>query len=346
MLLVLLLLFPIAVAVSGWVAFVTWRESPLLLPEEGVTVVIPRGSGVNRAAELLAEKLGGHALLWRALVWDLRPKQVVAGYYQFAPATTPRSALEKVERGEVIRDRLTIVEGWTFRQMQAAIDAHPYLEHTLAGAEEATILRAIGAKVPYAEGWFFPDTYLFDRMSSDRTIYRMAHERMQEIVAKVWAERDPDLPLKSPEELLILASIVEKETGHPDDRAKVASVFINRLRRGMPLQSDPTVIYGLGAAYDGTLTRRDLQHASAHNTYTRAGLPPTPIALPGLAALTAVAHPEKSDYLYFVASGKDETSIFSRTLAEHNRAVEQYRKTMRGAEGSGAKKSALHEEQR
>ncbi|BBD77369.1 endolytic transglycosylase MltG [Hydrogenophilus thermoluteolus] len=328
------LLLLVLVALGGvWTLLERWRTTPLPVTET-VSVQIPRGTGVIGAAERLAQTLGGETLLWRWLVWRERPERVIAGYYQFPPSVSPQEALAMVVRGEVIRDRITIVEGWTFRQMQAAIDAHPYLTHTLQGADEQTILSAIGAQVPYAEGWFFPDTYLFDRMTPDQTIYRQAHERMRRVLAEVWAGRDPDLPLESPEALLILASIVEKETAHPEDRGKVASVFLNRLRKGMPLQSDPTVIYGLGERYDGSLSKRDLRHDTAHNTYTRQGLPPSPIALPSLASLQAVAHPEKTDYLYFVASGTDATSIFSRTLTEHNRAVRAYRQAMRNAEST------------
>lgn len=326
----------VAVAAGAVFLFSAWRGEPRHFSGGEAIVVVPRGAAVGQVAEQLARTFGDAPIGWYLLAKVRQTQRVVAGYYHFPDGTSPEAAWRMVERGEVIRDRLTIVEGWTFAQMRAAIDAHPYLTHTLAGASSEAILQAIGAKVPYAEGWFFPDTYFFDRMSTDRDLYRQAHERMKEVLAAVWAGRDPDLPLTSPEELLILASLIEKETSHPEDRPKVAAVFVNRLRHGMPLQSDPTVAYGLSEGFVGPLTTRHLKSDHPHNTYTRSGLPPTPIALPGRAALEAAAHPERSDYLYFVATGVDARSVFSRTLEEHNRAVRAYRRAVAEAKGSTA----------
>jgi UPF0755 protein len=336
----------VVMALGAIAAFWYWQVAPRQLASDELIVVIPRGAGVGQVADQMAKAFGDPTPFWRLLAKATNTRQVVAGYYRFRPGITPAEAWRQIVAGDVIRDRLTIIEGWTFAQMQAAIDSHPYLSHTLAGAAPQTILQAIAAKVPFAEGWFFPDTYLFDRMTPDRDLYRQAHEQMVRTVAAVWAERDPDLPLGSPEELLILASLIEKETGHPDDRAKVASVFVNRLRRGMPLQSDPTAVYGVSGRPDGPITRTDLARDHAHNTYTRSGLPPTPIALPSLASLKAAAHPERTDYLYFVATGTGGRSHFSRTLSEHNRAVKAYRAAVAANSASGSSSTAPGESSR
>ncbi|MCX7946054.1 MAG: endolytic transglycosylase MltG [Hydrogenophilus sp.] len=322
-------------AVGGaatWGGLLYWAEQPLPLAQP-VEVQIQQGSGVLQAIVQVGEALGGPRWAWVWLGWWERPAVVRAGFYRFEAGTSPRGAVAKLATGAVIRERLTIVEGWTVRQMLAAVRAHPFIRQTIEGENEAELLAAIGAKVPYAEGWFFPDTYLFDRMSEDRTILAEAHSRMRAELAAAWAARAPDLPLASEEELLILASIVEKETAHPEDRAKVASVFINRLIRGMPLQADPTVIYGRGEERERSLSRADLARDTPFNTYTRKGLPPTPIALPGRAALWAAAQPAKTDFLYFVASGVDERSVFSRSLPEHQQAVQRYRAAVAGEGG-------------
>jgi UPF0755 protein len=223
----------------------------------------------------------------------------------------------------VLRERLTIVEGWTFRELRAALGAAADLRQDSARLTDAELLRAIGATESHPEGLFAPDTYLFDPGSSDLDLLRSAYRAQLAQVAQAWEKRAADAPLKSPYELLILASIVEKETGQADERALVAAVFVNRLKIGMRLQTDPTVIYGLGEKFDGNLRKRDLLADGPYNSYTRAGLPPTPIALPGRASLLAAVTPAPSRALYFVARG-DGTSQFSETLTEHNRAVAKY----------------------
>ena len=220
---------------------------------------------------------------------------------------------------------LTLVEGWTFRQWRGRLDRHPDLRHDTAGLSEAQLLERLGIRSSSLEGQLFPDTYLFDKQSSDLDLLARAHRAMRRKLDAEWSQRQQDLPYKSPQEALIMASIIEKETGREADRSLVAAVFVNRLRKGMLLQTDPTVIYGLGDGFDGNLRKRDLQSDSPYNTYMRAGLPPSPIAMPGLASLKAALNPAATDVLYFVARG-DGSSEFSRTLDEHNRAVNKYQR--------------------
>jgi UPF0755 protein len=233
--------------------------------------------------------------------------------------------LEQFVAGRVVLEQLTVVEGWNFAQLRHALDAHPALLHALRGLPEQQLMRALGHDGQSAEGQFFPDTYRFAAGTSDRKILELAYDRMQLELEQSWNARAPQLPLSNSAQALILASIVEKETGREDERAKVAAVFVNRLHQGMRLQSDPTVIYGLGARYDGDIHTRDLETDTPYNTYTRAGLPPTPIALPGAASLQATLHPADIDALYFVATGDgDGTHQFSATLAQHDVAVRAY----------------------
>ena len=260
--------------------------------------------------ELLARALG-------------RDQDIKAGSYELAAAPTPLELLDKLTRGDVTQVELRFIEGWTFRQLRAALDAHPGLRHDLQGLPDAEVLRRIGAPEPHPEGLFFPDTYLFSRNTSDLRLLQRAYAAMRQHLAQEWAARDPSVPYRSPYEALIMASIVEKETGRAEDRDMVAGALANRLRAGMLLQVDPTVIYGLGEAFDGNLKRGHLQADSPYNTYLRPGLPPTPIAAPGLASLRAALHPAKTQALYYVSRG-DGSSEFSRTLEEHNRAVRKY----------------------
>jgi UPF0755 protein len=255
-------------------------------------------------------------------------KNIKAGNYEVSEPVTPYRLLQKIVQGEVTQATVVFVEGWTFRQTRKALDEHPDLAHATRGLTDAEVLQRLGIGDASPEGLFFPDTYHFARGNSDLRVLRRAHRLMQSHLDAQWAARAPDLPLATPYEALILASIVEKETGREEDRPLVAAVFANRLRKGMPLQADPTVIYGLGEAFDGNLRKRDLQADAPYNTYTRAGLPPTPIAMPGLASLAATLNPPKSDALYFVSRG-DGSSHFSRTLGEHERAVTKYQRAGR-----------------
>jgi len=250
---------------------------------------------------------------------------IKAGSYGLLEPASPLELLRKITEGEIRLGRVTVVEGWKFSEMRQALAARDDLSHDTALMNDQELLAAIGARVEYAEGWFFPDTYFYDHGSSDLALYKRAHELMVAALAEGWARRAPGLPYRSPEEALAMASIVEKETGVPEERPQIAAVFINRLRIGMRLQTDPTVIYGLGAAFDGNLRRVDLETDTPYNTYTRAGLPPTPIALPGQAALDAAFHPDTTRALYFVATGGGR-HVFSTNLDDHNRAVARYQR--------------------
>jgi UPF0755 protein len=249
--------------------------------------------------------------------------QVKPGSYQLDSSTSPLQLLDIISKGKVTQSEISIIEGWTFRQFRAVMDASPTLRHDSTKLTETEILQRIGAIEKHAEGLFFPDTYNYASGSSDLVILKRAYQTMQRHLQECWNIRATDLPLSSPYEALILSSIVEKETGQAKDRDMIAAVFINRLRKRMRLQTDPTVIYGIGDKFDGNLRKRDLKSDTPFNTYTRDGLTPTPIALPGLASLQAAVNPAKSDALYFVARG-DGTSKFSRSLTEHNDAVRRY----------------------
>ena len=248
-----------------------------------------------------------------------------AGIYEIDRPLTPLELLRKVTQGDYTQAGITFVEGWTFRQMRKTLDEHSAVRHDTRSLSDAEILQRLSIAQASPEGWFFPDTYYFSSGASDITVLRRAHHLMQSHLAAQWSQRAQNLPFTGPYEALILASIVEKETGKKEERPLIAAVFVNRLRRGMILQADPTVIYGMGEKFDGNIRKHDLTTDTPYNTYTRAGLPPTPIAMPGLAALSATLNPAASDVLYFVARG-DGSSHFSRTLAEHERAVTKYQK--------------------
>jgi UPF0755 protein len=263
----------------------------------------------------------------RTFVWGVRlsgsARALKAGEYRFADGITAAALLEQVVAGRVVEYPLALIEGWNFHQVMKAIAQAPKLQQTLAGLSPAQVMERIGRKGEHWEGRFYPDTYLYTSAHSDATILARAYQRMQAVLEQEWQGRDPKVPYRNAYEALILASIVEKETGKPDERPLIAAVFLNRLRLGMRLQTDPTVIYGLGERFDGNLRVKDLRTDTPYNTYTRAGLPPTPIAMAGVAALRAVFHPVESRALYFVSRG-DGSHVFSETLSEHNKAVVQY----------------------
>lgn len=252
-------------------------------------------------------------------------RQIRAGNYEIEPGSTPRSLLRKLVRGEESLRSVTLVEGWTLRQVRAALQKEELLRPDTQGLEPEKIMEALGLPGVPAEGRFYPDTYSYARGSSDLALLKRAVHAMDRKLAAAWQARAPDSPLRTPQELLVLASIIEKETGRASDRPMISGVFVNRLRLGMPLQTDPTVIYGLGEAFDGNLRKRDLQADTPWNTYTRRGLPPTPIAMPGWGSLLAAVQPANTQALYFVARG-DGSSAFSASLQEHNRAVNQYQR--------------------
>lgn len=320
----------LASVAAGGLAWFALTPIPLNNPagaEKPLDFTIPAGYGLRAVSRQLAAE-GMDFSPWQFTVLARllgKAGAIQAGSYEVEAGVTPWQLLDKLTRGDVSQGALLFVEGMNFRQLRAALDAHPDLRHDTAGLSEAEILALIGAAEKYPEGLFFPDTYLFTKRSSDVELLGRAYRAMQQRLARAWEARAPGLPLKTPYEALILASIVEKETGLAEDRPLVASVFVNRLRIGMALQTDPTVIYGMGERFGGNLRKRDLQADTPYNTYRRPGLPPTPIAMPGQAALQAALQPAPGDKLYFVARG-DGSSEFSRNLGEHNRAVTQYQK--------------------
>lgn len=314
---------------AAMAGIVAWRlHAPVTLPGGSPVEfeLTPGTSLKGTAAELARRGLVDEPELF-VLAGRLlgRAGAIKAGHYQITRPHSPLELLDKITRGDVTLAEITFIEGWTFRQLRAALDQHPDLRHETAALNESQLLAAIGASAPSLEGLFFPDTYFFSKGSSDLEVLRRAYRTMQEHLNQAWAERRPGLPLGDPYQALILASIVEKETGRESDRTMVAGVFVNRLRLGMRLQSDPTVIYGMGSSFDGNLRKKDLVDNTPFNTYTRDGLPPTPIALPGRASLQAVTRPAETKALYFVARG-DGTSEFSDSLADHNRAVNRYQR--------------------
>lgn len=310
-------------------AFIAWRwlDSPLPLAAPTAELSIEAGTTPRAVAQAWVDAgvqtSPDFLFAWFRVSGEAR--RIRAGSYEIETGTTPRQLLAKLVQGDETLEQVRIIEGWTLRQLRAALAQAPHLKPTTAGWSEAQLMQALGAPGVAAEGRFFPDTYRYSRGVSDLTVLKRAHATLQRRLAETWAQRSADTPLKSADELLTLASIVEKETGLPSDRGLVAGVFINRLRIGMPLQTDPTVIYGLGERFDGNLRRRDLETDTPFNTYTRRGLPPTPISMPGLASLRATLNPAPTRALYFVARG-DGSSVFSETLADHNRAVNKYQR--------------------
>jgi UPF0755 protein len=257
--------------------------------------------------------------------------RIKTGHYQIPPAASPQDILRQLAEGRVVLEALTIVEGWTFADMRRAVEAHPRIRVTLGGKSIAEVMTAIGHGGENPEGRFYPDTYRFAADTTDRELFALAYRKMAEALDAAWATRAAALPLNTPYEALTLASIVEKETGLASERPRIAGVFITRLRRNMRLQTDPTVIYGLGSAYDGNIRERDLRTDTPYNTYTRAGLPPTPIALPSREAIVAVTQPLETGEIFFVATGNgDGSHVFSATLEEHNAAVQRYLARLRG----------------
>ena len=301
--------------------------TPLPVARLPAEVEIPRGAGLRTAIEQIEK--GGISvrrhqfeLLARALG---RERAIKAGNYQLLQPLSPLELLNKLTRGDVTQAEVRLIEGWTFSQFRAALDASPDLRHDSAGLDDTEVLGRLQAAEPHPEGLFFPDTYLFAKGSSDLAVLRRAYRAMQRHLADEWKARDANAPYQSPYEALVMASIIEKETGRAGERDLIGGVLINRLRIGMRLQADPTVIYGLGASFDGNLKRDHLADDGPYNTYTRAGLPPTPIAMPGLASLRSAMRPARTDALYYVSRG-DGSSQFSRTVEEHNRAVSRFQR--------------------
>lgn len=315
----------LAASFAAWMAW--FAHTPVELRATPLEFSIAPGTGLRGTAREMARAGIGFApwqfeLLARVLGESTRIK---AGSYEVGEGVTPLQLLSKLTRGDVSQGEIVFIEGWTFRQLRAALDAAPDLKHDSQRLSNREILDRVGVRERSPEGLFLPDTYLFDRHTSDIDLLGRAYRAMQRVLQQEWELRDPALPYADSQRALTVASLIEKETGRTSDRPLVAAVFANRLRKGMPLQTDPSVIFGLGEDFDGNLRRKDLARDTPYNTYTRAGLPPGPIALPGIASIRAALHPARSDYLYFVARG-DGSSVFSGTLDEHNRAVARYQK--------------------
>jgi UPF0755 protein len=320
----------VLVVSAGAAAVYFWRgfESPLPMRADRVQVRIANGASTRTIAHAIrAAGVDLNELEFIALARASgATRSLRAGRYEIENGMSMRSVVGMIQRGEVMRERLTVVEGATFQDLREQFDSTSELQHQTAKLSNAQLLQAIGAPERNPEGLFAPDTYVFDPGSSDLDLYRRAYRMQADRLAHAWDTRAPDLPYNTPYEALIMASLVEKETGQAAERRRVAGVFVNRRRRGMPLQTDPSVIYGLGERFDGRLHRKDLDADTPYNTYLRTGLPPTPIALPGQASIEAALNPEATRDLFFVARG-DGTSEFSATLAEHQRAVDRFQRT-------------------
>jgi UPF0755 protein len=321
-----LLLAALAAVVAGWYDFERFTRTPLAVGAQRQTLDVERGSNLRGiVAQLRSRGLTrGPSLYWRVLAERMHvADRLHAGEYALDPGTTPGQLLDAMAAGRVLQRDFTIVDGWTFRQLRDALATVPTLRHDGASLDEAELMRRIGAPGEKPEGRFLPETYAYVKGDSDLDILKRAHLAMVRTLAELWPARDKDLPLASAYEALILASIIEKETGRAEERPKIAGVFVRRLRNHMLLQTDPAVIYGMGEAYAGNIRRSDLLADTPYNTYLHAGLPPTPIALPGRPAIEAALHPAPGDALYFVARG-DGSHVFARSLAEHNRNVACY----------------------
>ncbi len=317
------LFLAIAVALVFWMQREVLEQSLHVEAEQVLNV--PAGSTPNGLLLQLEQQGALRGAFWLRLTWRLQGyvQPLHTGEYQLEPGMTVAQLLEKWRTGDILQHRVTLVEGWNFQQVRAALARQEKLEQTLGEASNSDIMRELGQANVHPEGRFFPDTYNFVRGQSDLDILRQANQRLQQVLAEEWAERADDLPYKNSDEALIMASIIEKETGVAHEREEISGVFNRRLKIGMLLQTDPTVIYGMGDNYTGKITRADLRRPTPYNTYVIAGLPPTPIAMVGREAIYAALHPKAGKSLYFVARG-DGSHVFSNTLAEHNKAVREY----------------------
>ena len=330
-------------ALAGIAAWLGWRQyerhwlaTPLPALTEPVTFEVPPGASLASVAHDLAQR----GLIDRPGIWlrhGVRTRlatRIQAGEYRLVPGTSPATLLDQFVAGDVVLHSITVPEGWTFRQALELLQSQPLVRVELGGLTDAELLTRLGLRDPHPEGLFFPDTYRFPRGTSDRALLLQAHARLERELQDAWAARAPGLPLESPRDALILASLVEKETAAIDERPLIAGVFVNRLRKGMRLQTDPSVIYGLGELFDGNLRRRDLEADTPYNSYTHAGLPPTPIALVGREALVAATRPARTTALYFVATGLgDGRHFFAETLEAHNANVSRHLANLRVGRG-------------
>ena len=319
-------------AVFAAVQVNTFLQTSVAVPEEGAEFEIVSGTSFRTVSnDLAARDIISHPHIFRAYArWKGQAETIQAGDYRIATGTTPVELLRQFTSGAVQLYSFTIIEGWNQWELLSALHSHAQIDASLTDEDWPALLEEFGAGHTHPEGLFLPETYHFPRGTSDRKVLQQAFEHMQEVLAEEWAGRAESLPISAPYEALTLASIVEKETARADERSRIAGVFVRRLEKRMRLQTDPTVIYGIGKGFNGNLTRRDLQTDTPYNTYTRHGLPPTPIALPGRAAIHAALHPASGDELYFVATGLgDGSHTFSATKAEHDAAVAAYLRRLR-----------------
>ncbi|MBC7405300.1 MAG: endolytic transglycosylase MltG [Cytophaga sp.] len=315
----------IGLIVGTWFAY--WAAQPILHNEKSVEFNIKPGSSVRSLSRQISEAgVPLNPIMFEVLVRiSGKGNKMKAGFFELESEKSPFDLIDKIVNGEFSQTSISIIEGWTFRQMRNVIDTNLSIKHDTSSMSEKELIHKINPDFQSAEGLFFPDTYLFAKGSSDLQIFQQAHQSMLRHLDDAWKVKGATLPYRNSYDALIMASIIEKETGQPNERSMIAAVFINRLKVGMLLQTDPTVIYGMGEEYKGKIRKRDLLTDTPYNTYTRAGLPPTPIALPGLASISAAMNPANSDALYFVSKGNG-TSQFSDNLSEHNRAVNKYQR--------------------
>ncbi len=313
----------------GWIMMELqqFADTPMNLPDAGTDYTLNPGTTLRSLATDLKHKgYIDNSIYLRILArWTGQGKQIKAGEYHIQPGTTPTQLLDQLVAGQVTTYNITLVEGLNFRQMLSLINAHKALSHTLEGLSDEQIMSRLGRRGMHPEGRFLADTYNFPKGTTDLALLKRAYRAMEELLKREWENRDPSVPFKDPYQALILASIVEKETALAEERPEIAGVFVRRLNKNMRLQTDPTVIYGMGDEYSGNIRRKDLQTDTPYNTYTRGGLTPTPICMPGKDAIRAVMHPAQGKYLYFVAKNRgDGSHHFSESLEEHNRAVQKY----------------------
>lgn len=334
--LLLLVAIVAALAAAFWM-YSGFADAPMPGVKPGTSLVVKQGDSLPVVLRRLREAgIGGSTLEWTALARQLGAAgRIQVGEYRIEPGLTPRQLLVDMRDGRVIQHKVTIVEGWTIRDVRAALAKAEPLVHDAAQLDDAALMARLGHPGQHPEGRFLPETYVYTRGDGELDVLRRAYASMQKALDAAWRSRAADTVLKSPDEMLTLASIVEKETGIPEERPQIAGLFLRRLKIGMMLQTDPTVIYGMGSAYAGNIRKADLLADTPYNTYTRAGLPPTPIAMPGVAALQAVANPAPGDALYFVAAGDGSgRHLFAATLDEHNRNVQKYLANYRAAQAA------------
>ena len=338
---VLLLLAMVLAAAGGWLYYRQLQFSDTQLGPTTPSVVIARGDGFNTVLRKLREAgvQQGDDYQWKLLAHQIDAAgKIKAGEYALDATLSPRTLLLNMRQGKVLQYRLTLVEGWNIRQLRAALERASPLLHETNALDDAGLMAALGFPGQHPEGRFLPETYVYQRGDSDLDLLKRAHAAMDKALAAAWDSRSAGLPLASADELLALASIIEKETALASERPQIAGVFVRRLKLGMRLQTDPSVIYGIGSAYDGNIRKRDLTTDTPYNTYTRAGLPPTPIAMPGVQALQAAAQPADGDALYFVAVGDGSGAhAFSASYAEHNAAVARYLQQLRARRDAQAR---------